>query len=731
MVQFDNQYRQVKIKIVYYGPALGGKTTCLQYIHRATDPQQRTKLYSLNTASDRTLFFDLLSLSLGKIRGYRLALQLYTVPGQVQYNATRRAVLSGVDGVVFVADSQVSQHDANTESLSNLSDNLAANGLDSSTVPIVFQYNKRDLSPLVEIEELEAQLNPDKAPSFPSEAINGKGVMEAFGTITEATLAAVAGRLGVDTSPQALRQLREQARAALRPLMVEAEAAVGGDGGVEITRPTVSTEGEEPLAEQALVQEAVGANVAMTDLTSRLDVLRMQLERKVRVLEGISTFGQGVSSERDPEGVLGRLLDNGLELLRAQAGSVIIVPASGALREAVMRELERDPMLATQDEAGEPLAMVFLNESRPQLMVRDLEGVGDSLAMGAVEAAGFSSAVAVPLVAQGRVAGLLTLYGDGSRVPLDEDDLQLATVLGSTAAMGYANAVAWGRLEDLNRGLESQVTARTKELRDSFEEVQRLAADLKEKNVLLSDAYRDISELDQTKGELITRISHELKTPITSLLTASKILQRSDDGSPETRGRFVTIIRDEAEKLSEIVQSVFQASILAASQEPPKRSPAPVQQLLKGALAPLHEFAKEREVALHVLVPADLETIVCESSTMEAALRAVIKNAVEFNHEGGEVKIEVRRFARDRAPWVEVKVVDSGVGIPDLELPRVFDTFWQGGNVLTGKPRGVGLGLAIAKRVVESHGGRIMVKSTVAEGTEVVLELPQELDATA
>ena len=105
MVQFDNQNRQVKIKIVYYGPAVGGKTTSLQHIHRALDPERRTRLYSLNTADDRTLFFDLLSLNLGRIRDFRLSIQLYTVPGQVQYDTTRRAVLAGADGVVFVADS--------------------------------------------------------------------------------------------------------------------------------------------------------------------------------------------------------------------------------------------------------------------------------------------------------------------------------------------------------------------------------------------------------------------------------------------------------------------------------------------------------------------------------------------------------------------------------------------------------------------------------------------------
>ena len=207
MVQFDNQYRQIKVKIVYYGPALGGKTTCLQHIHRVTDPQRRTRLYSLNTASDRTLFFDLLSLNLGRIRGYRLAIQLYTVPGQVQYNATRRTVLAGADGVVFVADSQRNQHQANLQSFENLKENLNANGIDPDTHPLVLQYNKRDLADLMPVDELETDLNGGGIPSFTTVAITGDGVLEAFATITENTLVSLADRLGIDTTGHAIERL--------------------------------------------------------------------------------------------------------------------------------------------------------------------------------------------------------------------------------------------------------------------------------------------------------------------------------------------------------------------------------------------------------------------------------------------------------------------------------------------------------------------------------------------
>ncbi|MCJ7753905.1 MAG: GTPase domain-containing protein, partial [Thermoanaerobaculales bacterium] len=234
MVQFDNQNRQVKIKIVYYGPAIGGKTTSLQQIHRVLDPERRTHLYSLNTAEDRTLFFDLLSLNLGRIRDFRLSLQLYTVPGQVQYDATRRTVLAGADGVVFVADSKIEQREANLESLSNLRLNLIANSLDVQTIPVVFQYNKRDLSPIMSLDEMESGLNLQGLPSFPTVAITGEGVIEAFAAIGELTLVTVADKLGVGGNPQALDRLRQQMNRAMAPFLTKDGAPQAAED-IEIT----------------------------------------------------------------------------------------------------------------------------------------------------------------------------------------------------------------------------------------------------------------------------------------------------------------------------------------------------------------------------------------------------------------------------------------------------------------------------------------------------------------
>jgi signal recognition particle receptor subunit beta len=182
---------QASAKIVYYGPGLCGKTTNLQYIHAKTDPNSRGEMVSLETEADRTLFFDLLPLEVGTIGGMRVRLQLYTVPGQVFYNTTRKLVLKGVDGVVFVADSQVPAMDANLESFENLHENLSELNQPLDTLPFVLQYNKRDLRNIQSIDVLNRQLNQKGYEVFEAAALHGVGVFETLKAISKKTLASV------------------------------------------------------------------------------------------------------------------------------------------------------------------------------------------------------------------------------------------------------------------------------------------------------------------------------------------------------------------------------------------------------------------------------------------------------------------------------------------------------------------------------------------------------------
>ena len=189
------QKKEINCKIVYYGPGLGGKTTNIQYVYQKTSGDNKGKMISLNSENERTLFFDFLPLDLGEIRGFKTRFHLYTVPGQVFYEASRKLILRGVDGIVFVADSQLERMEANKKSLEDLKNNLTLQGYDIEKMPIVMQWNKRDLKNVTPVAELEKELNEWDCPSFEASAIKGNGVFETLKMISKLVLINIKGGL--------------------------------------------------------------------------------------------------------------------------------------------------------------------------------------------------------------------------------------------------------------------------------------------------------------------------------------------------------------------------------------------------------------------------------------------------------------------------------------------------------------------------------------------------------
>ncbi|MEI8345931.1 MAG: ADP-ribosylation factor-like protein [Pseudomonadota bacterium] len=187
--------KEINCKIVYYGPGLGGKTTNIQFIYQKTAPDSKGKIISLNTENERTLFFDFLPLDLGEIRGFKTRFHLYTVPGQVFYEASRKLILRGVDGIIFVADSQVERMEANIESLQGLEKNLLEQTYDITKLPVVMQWNKRDLPNISSAEDLQKQLNKWDVPSFNAVAVKGDGVFETLKMISKLVLMNLKGGL--------------------------------------------------------------------------------------------------------------------------------------------------------------------------------------------------------------------------------------------------------------------------------------------------------------------------------------------------------------------------------------------------------------------------------------------------------------------------------------------------------------------------------------------------------
>ena len=192
--------REITCKIVYYGPGRSGKTTNLQYIHSQVPESRKGRMVSLATQTDRTLFFDFLPLDLGSISGFTTRFQLYTVPGQVYYKSTRRLVLQGADGVVFIADSQARQLVENVESMQDLHANLAEHGIDARTIPLVLQYNKQELPPelILRPAELDDALNFRGVPHFAADALHGRGVFETLRGISELVLRRLSASAGAE-----------------------------------------------------------------------------------------------------------------------------------------------------------------------------------------------------------------------------------------------------------------------------------------------------------------------------------------------------------------------------------------------------------------------------------------------------------------------------------------------------------------------------------------------------
>lgn len=183
--------REINCKVVYYGTGLGGKTTNLEHIYSRVNPDTKGKMISLATETERTLFFDFLPLDLGEVKGFKTRFHLYTVPGQVYYNASRRLILKGVDGIVFVADSQKERAEANIEAMHNLYENLESYGYDLESIPFVIQYNKRDLPNILPVEQLRAQLNPNEVPDHEGVATEGTGVFETLTSVSKLVVGAL------------------------------------------------------------------------------------------------------------------------------------------------------------------------------------------------------------------------------------------------------------------------------------------------------------------------------------------------------------------------------------------------------------------------------------------------------------------------------------------------------------------------------------------------------------
>ena len=350
MVQFNFTERTIKAKVVYYGPAQSGKTTNLEQIHRLTDPAANNRLISLNTAQDRTLFFDLLPFSLGAVSGYDFKIQLYTVPGQVQYNATRRVVLASADAVVFVADSRKAVLKENTAAFENMKVNLLANRLVPEKLPLVLQYNKQDLPDLLSSAELGKALNPWGRRAFPAVASQGDGVMETFVAVVQEMLAAIAVKYNLKEKgldPAAVPETVAEAFAAVLRRAGDAPAPEPGEGPAPTARIVVAASTEAPpaaptagaaeggLVSEELLHRSIRSNVDLAEaLAGLVREMNLGLGAILSQIDRLSSRGEAdgralVESVRAEANRLRRVVQGLATAEAAPAASAPAAPPAG------------------------------------------------------------------------------------------------------------------------------------------------------------------------------------------------------------------------------------------------------------------------------------------------------------------------------------------------------------------------------------------------------------------
>jgi len=435
----DVQSRTITLKIVYFGCALGGKTTNLVTLHRLTDPNSASGLVSIATKDDRTLFFDLLPMNLGQIGAMQVKVKLYTVPGQVHYELTRRQVLGGADGVVMVVDSSPDQEKSNQWAVENLRLNLRANGLDPDTIPIVMQWNKRDLPGARLVTELDAQLNPQRRPHHEAIATTGHGVGETFTAVLERAIVQTYQKYGRgDVAPavisRTLAKAMEAARAAVpheRPSVPAFDHRFDMDAYRD-QQATDQGRDRRIVDEQSLLSEAVNTNMLLAEKLDEYTEARGQSDRRLKMMEAL---GQLAPMLTDPSAAA--LPPGAVELLvsgagRARGSMLLFKPGAGVMDEREVVGGAADPLNGIVAEGLGSVAFRLLEPKRFATFA-DLRGevLFDAVPATMGDVTGVHAA---PLACDGIAFGGLLVYINVNEPPIDEAEAEFwrtaATLMG-------------------------------------------------------------------------------------------------------------------------------------------------------------------------------------------------------------------------------------------------------------------------------------------------------------
>ena len=695
MAQWSLVDRTLYAKLVYYGPALGGKTTNLRVLHRVTDPDGQQRLVSVNTADDRTLFFDLLPFDLGSVLGYKIALKLYTVPGQIRYDATRRVVLAGADAVVFVADSDPARERDNRQAWDSLLQNMRGARLDPAAVPILAQFNKRDLPGAVSEKTMAAWFGLAPGLCVPAVACEGKGVLETFLAASHAMLA----RLMAMAEPQTRRtldagDLAAQLNAAFAPYLARRAEAVSA---VDLTQGASA-----PLVLESsdLLESAVATGVLLGAQLADEHGRASRLTREAESLRRLSDVLRSTGASFDRSAVLDAALTAVVTTLGAAGAAIGTLGPRGQVR------LDRS--------AGRDLAPLAGQAGVAAVLTRMLANPGASVVddlplevPGAPDiTSGLRGLAVVPVEPQHRAALVVAMPGpDGA---FADADLRFLATLAGHLAVGLEKVRIHEELRAHRDKLEEVVSASTRSLRK---------------------AYDELKTVDAMKDRFLANVSHEMRSPLTVIIGAATFL-RDYDGDPSDRREMATGILKSSQTLERLVDGLLRVACLEAGGE-----------LTLEDVGPADVVAEALTVAgavgrVSVLLDPRVVRFPADPARLARALANLVDNALKFGPAAVPVELHVVPCVLGRqggaVAGVALAVLDRGPGLAEEDVERMFAAFEQGGDPLTGKPSGVGLGLYETRALARRHGGTVVYLPRPGGGSEFRISIPAEaaVDAT-
>jgi len=692
VAQWSLPDRTLYAKLVYYGPALGGKTTNLRVLHQLTDPDGRGRLVSVNTKDDRTLFFDLLPFDLGHVLGYKVALKLYTVPGQVQYNATRRAVLAGADAVVFVADSDRAREHDNRLAWDNLVQNMRAAHLDPDAVPIVVQFNKRDLPDAAPQAAIEGWLGLPAGRGLPAIACEGRGVLETFLSASHAMLE----RLVALAEPPARRSLdlgdlRKQLDTSFAPYLARRGAMDGVSGaGSKAAAPIV-------VGASDLLENAVAASVTLGARLVDEQGRASRLEREAESLRRLSDALRATGASFDRDAIVRTALTAVLTTLGAAAAALATMDARGDVRFESAHGCDLSGLIASGD-ASALLARMVSGTS-----VSVVDDLHAELPAAPGSRAGLRALAVVPVERAQRASLVVAMpEPDGAFTDLD---VRFVATLAGHLAVGLEKVRIHEELKSHRDRLEEIVASRTRSLRKAFDELKSVEA---------------------MKDRFLANVSHEMRSPLTAIIGAATIL-KDYTPDPAAREEMTAGILGSAQTLDRLVDGLLRVARLEVADELAVEDVAPAE-VVADALR-----AAGADGRTTVSFDPRVGSCPADPTRLTTALGHLLDNALKFGPAGGVVDLRVTPCALARPggaiAGIAFAVLDRGPGLAEEDVERAFAPFEQGGDPMTGKPSGVGLGLYEARAIARRHGGTLIYLPRPGGGSEFRISLPAEATA--